>query len=45
VKSATWRLSGDAGRLTLELGVHSADSPLTKVALVPEPLEPPVDIA
>ena len=41
-RTATWRVSGERGHLTLELAVEAADGPLTKVALVPEALEPPV---
>jgi serine-type D-Ala-D-Ala carboxypeptidase/endopeptidase len=41
-RMAKWRLSGERGRLTLELGLEAADGPLTKVALVPESLEPPI---
>ncbi|HET9345488.1 MAG TPA: serine hydrolase domain-containing protein [Candidatus Limnocylindrales bacterium] len=41
-RTATWRLSGERGRLTLELALEADDGPLTKVALVPESLEPPV---
>ena len=41
-RSATWRLGGERGRMTLELAVEVVEGPLTKVALVPEPLEPPV---
>jgi hypothetical protein len=41
-RTAKWRLSGNRGHLTLELALEGADGPLSRVALVPEPLEPPV---
>ena len=41
-RTATWRLTGERGNLTLELAREAADGPLTKVALVPEPIEPPM---
>jgi hypothetical protein len=41
-RTATWRVSGARGHLTIELADEAADGPLTKVAFVPEPLEPPV---
>jgi CubicO group peptidase (beta-lactamase class C family) len=41
-RTATWRVSGERGHLRLELALAAADGPLTRVALVPETLEPPV---
>jgi CubicO group peptidase (beta-lactamase class C family) len=43
-KSASWRLSGDRGQLTLELAQESRNGPLAKVAFVPRTLEPPLEI-
>ena len=41
-RTATWRLSGERGQLTLELALEAVDGSVTKVSFVPEPLEPPV---
>jgi hypothetical protein len=40
--TATWRVSGERGGLTLQLALEAAEGPLASVALVPEPLGPPV---
>ena len=42
LKVATWALSGPRGDLSLELESDGAGGPLTRVAFVPAPMEPPV---
>ncbi|HEX5013067.1 MAG TPA: serine hydrolase domain-containing protein [Candidatus Limnocylindrales bacterium] len=41
-RTSTWRLSGDHGHLRLALVLETFDGPLTRVALAPEALEPPL---
>jgi CubicO group peptidase (beta-lactamase class C family) len=45
VKTATWRLLGDRGELTLTLQLGEAEGTIAKIALIPAAIESPVHLA